>query len=95
VLAADTVVALGNRVLGKPEDEREARAFLTLLSGRRHCVIGAICVADPLGGTHDRVVTTAVRFWATRWRWSATSHRANGATRPHHGAIHFHSAFTA
>jgi len=62
VLAADTVVALGNRVLGKPEDEREARAFLTLLSGRRHRVIGAICVADPLGGMHDRVVTTAVRF---------------------------------
>lgn len=44
VLCADTTVALGRRILGKPEDEAEARAFLTLLSGRRHRVITAIAV---------------------------------------------------
>jgi septum formation protein len=44
VLCADTTVALGRRILGKPEDEAEARAFLTKLSGRRHRVITAIGV---------------------------------------------------
>jgi len=62
VLAADTVVALGRRVLPKPETEAEARAVLTLLSGRRHRVIGAVCVVDPQGKAHDRASVTAVRF---------------------------------
>ncbi|WBU64181.1 Maf family protein [Paracoccus aerodenitrificans] len=42
VLAADTVVTAGRRILGKPADRAEARAFLTLLSGRRHRVMTAI-----------------------------------------------------
>ncbi|WP_136441142.1 Maf family protein [Pacificoceanicola onchidii] len=44
VLSADTTVALGRRILGKPEDEKEAAAFLTMLSGRRHRVITAVAV---------------------------------------------------
>jgi septum formation protein len=44
VLSADTTVALGRRILGKPEDEKEAAHFLTLLSGRRHQVITAVAV---------------------------------------------------
>jgi septum formation protein len=44
VLCADTTVALGRRILGKPADEAEAGRFLDLLSGRRHRVITAICV---------------------------------------------------
>lgn len=44
VLCADTTVALGRRILGKPADVAEAEAFLTLLSGRRHKVITAVCV---------------------------------------------------
>lgn len=44
VLAADTTVALGRRILGKPRDAAEAAAFLTLLGGRRHQVITAIVV---------------------------------------------------
>lgn len=44
VLAADTVVAAGRRILGKPETEEEARAFLALLSGRRHRVITAVAL---------------------------------------------------
>lgn len=44
VLCADTTVAVGRRILGKPADEAEARDFLTLLSGRRHKVITAVSV---------------------------------------------------
>lgn len=61
VLAADTVVACGRRVLGKPRDEQEARAFLSLLSGRRHRVYGGICVVSPMR-RHQRIVETVVTF---------------------------------
>lgn len=44
VLSADTTVALGRRILGKPEGEAEAADFLLMLSGRRHRVITAIAV---------------------------------------------------
>lgn len=44
VLCADTTVALGRRILGKPADAGEAAAFLTLLGGRRHEVITAVAV---------------------------------------------------
>lgn len=44
VLCADTTVALGRRILGKPESADEARAFLRALSGRRHRVITAVAV---------------------------------------------------
>lgn len=61
VLAADTVVALGRRMLGKPADEAEAAAFLRLLSGRRHRVVTAVVLR---GGVRRwrRAVETAVRF---------------------------------
>ena len=44
VLCADTTVAMGRRIMGKPEDAAEARAFLSALSGRRHRVITAVAV---------------------------------------------------
>jgi septum formation protein len=44
VLCADTTVALGRRILGKPADAGEAAAFLTALGGRRHQVITAVAV---------------------------------------------------
>ena len=44
VLCADTTVALGRRILGKPRDAGEAAEFLTALGGRRHQVITAIAV---------------------------------------------------
>lgn len=62
ILAADTVVATGRRILGKPADEREACAFLNRLSGRRHRVIGGVAVVDSRGRLHFRAVTSAVRF---------------------------------
>ncbi|MEZ5831488.1 MAG: Maf family protein [Dongiaceae bacterium] len=62
VLAADTVVACGRRILPKAESEGQARACLTLLSGRRHRVLGGIAIAAPDGRTVERVVTTTVAF---------------------------------
>jgi len=61
VLAADTVVALGRRVLGQPADAEEAGAFLALLSGRRHRVITAVALRHDSRG-RSRAVETAVRF---------------------------------
>jgi septum formation protein len=62
VLAADTVVACGRRILPKAEDEAAARRCLDLLSGRRHHVLGAIALAAPDGRTSARLVDTAVIF---------------------------------
>jgi septum formation protein len=62
VLAADTVVAVGRRQLGKPSDVAEARAFLEMLSGRRHRVLGGISVIAPDGRRSNRLSTTSVRF---------------------------------
>lgn len=62
ILAADTVVALGHRVLEKPADANEARKFLERLSGRRHRVIGGVCVVAPEGKVSERVIVTQVRF---------------------------------
>ena len=62
VLAADTVVAAGRRILGKAEDETEARRFLTLLSGRRHRVISAVTLVDAEGHARHRLSTSVVAF---------------------------------
>ena len=62
VLGADTVVARGRRSLGKPDSEGEARRMLELLSGRKHTVLGGVCVVDPGGVMHTRLVSTGVSF---------------------------------
>lgn len=62
VLGADTVVACGRRILPKAESETEAGACLGLLSGRRHRVLGGVCLALPDGRCVERLVTTAVLF---------------------------------
>jgi septum formation protein len=59
VLCADTTVALGRRILGKPEDEAEAERMLSLLSGRRHRVITAVAVRRG-DKRWERIVTTSV-----------------------------------
>lgn len=61
VLAADTVVALGRRILPKAEDEATARRCLELLSGRRHRVMGGVVVCAPDGRVARRLVTTVVK----------------------------------
>ena len=62
VLAADTVVACGRRILPKPEDEATARKCLELLSGRRHRVHSGIAVASPNGPLTVRRVDSRVAF---------------------------------
>jgi septum formation protein len=62
LLAADTVVACGRRVLPKPEDEATARKCLELLSGRRHRVHTGIAVATPDGRLALRRVDSRVAF---------------------------------
>jgi septum formation protein len=62
VLAADTVVACGRRILPKTEDEASARSCLELLSGRRHRVHGAIALASPDGRLVCRRVDSQVAF---------------------------------
>ena len=61
ILAADTVVACGRRILPKAATVREARACLSLLSGRRHRVHGGVCVLAPDGRQAERVATTMVQ----------------------------------
>ncbi len=61
VLSADTTVAVGRRILGKPADTGEAAAFLRLLSGRRHRVITAIALRRD-GRLWERAVETQVKM---------------------------------
>lgn len=62
ILSADTVVAVGARILGKAETEADARAFLTLLSGRRHRVHSAVTLIDATGKARHRVSTSTLAF---------------------------------
>ena len=62
VLGADTVVGLGRRILPKAEDEATARRCLESLSGRRHRVIGGVCLVAPDGLLRTRIVTSIVAF---------------------------------
>lgn len=62
VLAADTVVAVGRRILPKAETEAEARACLTLISGRRHRVLSAVTLIDMQGRAHHRLSTSTLTF---------------------------------
>jgi septum formation protein len=60
VLAADTVVAVGRRILPKVKDEATLRACMKLLSGRRHRVLTGVALALPGGGMRQRLVETMI-----------------------------------
>jgi len=62
ILAGDTVVALGRRILPKAEDEATARQCLELMSGRRHRVLSAVALKYPDGALRERLSETIVRF---------------------------------
>jgi len=62
ILAADTVVACGRRILPKAETEQQAKDCLKLLSGRRHRVLGGVCLIGPDGKRGEKLVTTQVTF---------------------------------
>ena len=79
VLAADTVVAVGRRILPKVEDEATLRACMALLSGRRHRVLTGVVLAVPGGGVRKRLVETMIAmkrlspeevdFYASHGEW--------------------------
>jgi septum formation protein len=81
VLAADTVVGLGRRILPKPLDAAGARRCLDLLSGRNHRVFTGIAVKAPDGGLTARLVETRVKFK----RLSRTEREAYLASGEWHG----------
>jgi septum formation protein len=60
VLAADTVVAVGRRILPKVDDEETLRACMKLLSGRRHRVLTGVALAVPGSGIRGRLVETMI-----------------------------------
>ena len=62
VLAADTVVALGTRVMPKAADKEDVRACIALLSGRRHHVLTALVLIGPDGRTAQRLSNSVVAF---------------------------------
>lgn len=62
ILAADTVVVMGRRILQKPVDADEEYKFLSMMSGRRHKVLGGICLITPEGQEITRVCETVVKF---------------------------------
>jgi septum formation protein len=62
VLAGDTTIAVGRRILGKPEDEADLRRMLDLLSGRRHHCLSAVCLIGLDGKARTRLSDTIVTF---------------------------------
>lgn len=62
VLAADTVVAMGRRIMGKPDDQAMAKRYLEQLSGRRHDVMTAVVLISPDGRVMPRLAHSKVRF---------------------------------
>lgn len=62
VLAADTVVAVGTRILGKPADAADAERMLRLMSGRAHRVLTGVAVVAPGGRIGTRLSETRIKF---------------------------------
>lgn len=63
IIAADTVVAIDGKILGKPTDEADAAAMLKLLSGRTHSVFTGVCIISPDGSENSFAEETTVEFW--------------------------------
>ncbi len=62
ILAADTVIAAGRRILHKTQNPDQAKQYLELLSGRRHRAYTTICVTSPCGKQHIRQKISIVKF---------------------------------
>jgi len=62
IIAADTIILSGTRLIGKAENEAEARKILKTLSNKRHIVITAVCVMAPGGKKSSRIIETRVKI---------------------------------
>lgn len=63
IIAADTVVALHDEIMGKPQSDDDALAMLTRLAGQNHSVISAVCIILPHGHKYTFHVSTNVTMW--------------------------------
>ncbi len=72
VLGADTTVVVDDRILGKPEDAKEAGTMLRALSGRRHEVMSAVALVAPDGRRMERLSITEVEFSVLPEAWIET-----------------------
>ncbi len=91
VVAADTIVYLGDSLFGKARDAEQARQFLRQLSGRQHCVTTAIAVGLSTGRPRIKLVTARVKFrsltsleimrysTANEWRGKAGAYAIQGS----------------
>ncbi len=66
VLAADTTCVLGRRIIGKPEDKKDAARILRLLTGRRHRVYTAVCIIDKTGKIRNYLSENKLKLVAMR-----------------------------
>lgn len=90
VLGADTIVAVGTRILGKPVDAADAERMLKLMSGRAHKVMTGVCVIAPGGRQGSRLAETRIKFRhlspedvvrhiaVGEWRDAAGAYKAQG-----------------
>lgn len=77
VLASDTVVGCGRRILPKAESDAEVRECMELLSGRRHRVHTGVCVIDAAGRETSMVVTTRLKMRKLE-KWEIAAYIASG-----------------
>jgi septum formation protein len=99
IIAADTLVAVGRRILGKPVDEAQAHTMLALLSGRAHKVLTGVAVIAPGGRSAARLSETRVKFKrltvaelgallaCEEWRGAAGGYRIQGLAGAHVTAV--------
>ena len=78
VLGVDTVVALGQQIYGKPSDAIDARATLSALSGRRHAVVGGLCLVDAEGRSRTAAAFRYAFSTATSWAGPDSSSSTSG-----------------
>lgn len=62
LIAGDTIVAVGRRILGKAEDDAEQRQFLKLMGGRRHHTMSAVCVIAADGTARTKLSDSTIKF---------------------------------
>ena len=86
VLAADTLVCVENKVLGKPADEADAARMIRLLSGKSHWVYTGVCLLLPDGSVREEVCGTEVCFAELEAGAYAVQGRAGAFVRSIHGS---------
>jgi len=77
LIAGDTTVAVGRRILGQAQDDSEQRKFLELVSGRRHHVMTSVCMVAPDGTARTKLSDSIVKFKRFE-AWEIAAYIASG-----------------